>query len=106
MINKVEFDGEIGVFNEEDVEVLETFAKFVGEKLAQSGGRGLLHVGGKNSNLCGSVEAQCVRSSDAVIGGGSSSPTAAIQRPSLTMRRGSKTGQDCQIVEEGDEEED
>ena len=28
MINKLEFDGEIGVFVDEDVEVLETFAKY------------------------------------------------------------------------------
>merc|ERR1712194_827036 len=46
MINKIEVDGEIGVFTEEDVEVLDTFAKFVGEKLSshssilQNGGRG------------------------------------------------------------------
>ena len=32
MINKIEFDAEIGTFGEEDVEVLETFSKFVGDK--------------------------------------------------------------------------
>ena len=36
MINKIDFDEEIGVFLDEDVEVLETFAKFVGEKLHAS----------------------------------------------------------------------
>lgn len=36
MINKTEFDGEIGKFDEEDVQVLETYATFVATKLAQS----------------------------------------------------------------------
>jgi len=36
MINKIDFDHEIGTFLEEDVEVLETFTKFVGEKLNSS----------------------------------------------------------------------
>ena len=33
MINKIEFDQEIGTFVDEDVEILETFSKFVGDKL-------------------------------------------------------------------------
>eukprot|EP00930_Biecheleria_cincta_P073543 TRINITY_DN60820_c0_g1_i1.p1 TRINITY_DN60820_c0_g1~~TRINITY_DN60820_c0_g1_i1.p1 ORF type:complete len:462 (+),score=85.83 TRINITY_DN60820_c0_g1_i1:103-1488(+) len=36
MINKTEFDGEIGKFDEEDVKVLETYATFVATKLSQS----------------------------------------------------------------------
>merc|ERR1719510_248416 len=36
MINKMEFDGEIGKFDDEDVQVMETFATFVGSKLEQS----------------------------------------------------------------------
>ena len=36
MINKIEFDQEIGTFTEDDVEILETFSKFVGEKLNAS----------------------------------------------------------------------
>ncbi|CAD7959820.1 unnamed protein product [Amoebophrya sp. A25] len=36
MINKIEIDQEIGIFLDEDCEVLETFAKFVGEKLQVS----------------------------------------------------------------------
>lgn len=36
MINKTEFDGEIGKFDEEDVQVLETYATFVATKLSQS----------------------------------------------------------------------
>lgn len=36
MINKLEFDQEIGTFVDEDVEILETFSKFVGDKLKQS----------------------------------------------------------------------
>jgi len=36
MINKTEFDGAIGKFDEEDVQVMETFATFVASKLEQS----------------------------------------------------------------------
>jgi len=36
MINKTEFDGEVGKFDEEDVQVMETFATFVASKLEQS----------------------------------------------------------------------
>mmetsp|Transcript_69885 Transcript_69885/g.123664 ORF Transcript_69885/g.123664 Transcript_69885/m.123664 type:complete len:454 (-) Transcript_69885:72-1433(-) len=36
MINKTEFDGQIGKFDEEDIQVLETFASFVASKLANS----------------------------------------------------------------------
>eukprot|EP00747_Dinoflagellata_sp_TGD_P166922 gnl/TRDRNA2_/TRDRNA2_190490_c0_seq1.p1 gnl/TRDRNA2_/TRDRNA2_190490_c0~~gnl/TRDRNA2_/TRDRNA2_190490_c0_seq1.p1 ORF type:complete len:499 (+),score=129.02 gnl/TRDRNA2_/TRDRNA2_190490_c0_seq1:94-1590(+) len=36
MINKTSFDGNVEVFDETDVEVMELFAKFVGPKLAQS----------------------------------------------------------------------
>eukprot|EP00931_Biecheleriopsis_adriatica_P059789 TRINITY_DN35841_c0_g1_i1.p1 TRINITY_DN35841_c0_g1~~TRINITY_DN35841_c0_g1_i1.p1 ORF type:complete len:461 (-),score=109.59 TRINITY_DN35841_c0_g1_i1:242-1624(-) len=36
MINKTEFDGEIGRFDEEDIAVLETYATFVATKLAKS----------------------------------------------------------------------
>lgn len=36
MINKTEFDGEIGKFDDEDVQVLETYATFVATKLSQS----------------------------------------------------------------------
>jgi len=36
MINKTEFDGETGVFDDDDVQVMETFAKFVGGKLNTS----------------------------------------------------------------------
>merc|ERR1712139_607964 len=38
MINKTEFDGEVGAFDEDDVQVMETFAKFVGGKLNTSTG--------------------------------------------------------------------
>mmetsp|Transcript_19864 Transcript_19864/g.48714 ORF Transcript_19864/g.48714 Transcript_19864/m.48714 type:complete len:431 (-) Transcript_19864:172-1464(-) len=36
MINKIEFDGEIGVFNADDVQVLETFARFIGPKVTKA----------------------------------------------------------------------
>lgn len=36
MINKQEFDDEIGRFDDEDVQVLETYAMFVATQLAQS----------------------------------------------------------------------
>merc|ERR1719235_1757353 len=36
MINKTEFDGEVGAFDDDDVQVMETFAKFVGGKLNTS----------------------------------------------------------------------
>jgi adenylate cyclase len=36
MINKTEFDGQVGVFDEEDVNVIETFSSFVGTKLQNS----------------------------------------------------------------------
>merc|ERR1719271_792268 len=34
MINKIEFDGQIGVFDDDDVNVIETFARFVATKLS------------------------------------------------------------------------
>merc|ERR1719327_394991 len=36
MINKVSYDGQLEAFDDQDVEVMELFAKFVGPKLAQS----------------------------------------------------------------------
>merc|ERR1719158_1052862 len=33
MINKTEFDGEVGVFDDEEVNIMETFAQFVGTRL-------------------------------------------------------------------------
>merc|ERR1719420_1634681 len=36
MINKMEFDGEVGVFDEEDVQIMDTFAQFVGSRLSSS----------------------------------------------------------------------
>lgn len=36
MINKMEFDGEVGKFDDEDVQVMETFATFVASKLEGS----------------------------------------------------------------------
>lgn len=36
MINKMEFDGEVGKFDEEDIQVMETFATFVAGKLEGS----------------------------------------------------------------------
>lgn len=41
MINKMEFDGEIGKFDDEDIQVMETFATFVASKLE---GSSLLHT--------------------------------------------------------------
>jgi len=49
MINKTEFDGEIGRFDDEDVQVLETFATFVATKFATSSLLSKAHHGhGKN----------------------------------------------------------
>eukprot|EP00746_Dinoflagellata_sp_MGD_P007170 gnl/MRDRNA2_/MRDRNA2_114146_c0_seq1.p1 gnl/MRDRNA2_/MRDRNA2_114146_c0~~gnl/MRDRNA2_/MRDRNA2_114146_c0_seq1.p1 ORF type:complete len:455 (+),score=99.77 gnl/MRDRNA2_/MRDRNA2_114146_c0_seq1:74-1438(+) len=36
MINKMEFDGEVGFFDEEDVQIMDTFAAFVGSRLSSS----------------------------------------------------------------------
>ncbi|KAF4676901.1 ATP-binding cassette sub- D member 4 [Perkinsus chesapeaki] len=36
MINKCELDGEVGIFDDDDEDVIETFAGFVGQKLASS----------------------------------------------------------------------
>lgn len=36
MINKVSYDGQLEAFDEEDVQVMDLFAKFVGPKLAHS----------------------------------------------------------------------
>eukprot|EP00451_Oxyrrhis_marina_P018849 CAMPEP_0204331298 /NCGR_PEP_ID=MMETSP0469-20131031/15595_1 /ASSEMBLY_ACC=CAM_ASM_000384 /TAXON_ID=2969 /ORGANISM="Oxyrrhis marina" /LENGTH=440 /DNA_ID=CAMNT_0051314271 /DNA_START=24 /DNA_END=1346 /DNA_ORIENTATION=+ len=36
MINKIEFDGEVGAFPEEDVRLIETFAKFLAPRVAKS----------------------------------------------------------------------
>ncbi|CAE8628925.1 unnamed protein product, partial [Polarella glacialis] len=36
MINKTEFDGAIGKFDDEDIQVMETFATFVAAKLVRS----------------------------------------------------------------------
>merc|ERR1719456_2110776 len=36
MINKVSFDGQLEIFDESDIEVMELFAKFVGPKLTNS----------------------------------------------------------------------
>merc|ERR1719253_1080831 len=36
MINKIEFDGQIGVFDDDDVNVIETFSRFVATKLSHS----------------------------------------------------------------------
>jgi len=36
MINKMEFDGEVGKFDDEDIQVMETFATFVASRLEGS----------------------------------------------------------------------
>ena len=36
MINKVDFDDEVGHFDDEDVQILETYAMFVATQLSQS----------------------------------------------------------------------
>jgi GAF domain-containing protein len=36
LINKTEFDGQVGIFDEDDVNVIETFATFTGTKLRTS----------------------------------------------------------------------
>merc|ERR1712167_382548 len=36
MINKTEFDGQVGVFDEDDINVIETFASLVGAKMKNS----------------------------------------------------------------------
>merc|ERR1719253_722368 len=36
MINKIEFDGQVGVFDDDDVNVIETFSRFVATKLSHS----------------------------------------------------------------------
>ena len=37
LINKTEFDGQVGIFAEDDTDVIETFASFTGSKLLNSG---------------------------------------------------------------------
>mmetsp|Transcript_103935 Transcript_103935/g.237945 ORF Transcript_103935/g.237945 Transcript_103935/m.237945 type:complete len:450 (+) Transcript_103935:49-1398(+) len=37
MINKIDFDGETGQFHDDDVKIMETFARFIGPRVAASG---------------------------------------------------------------------
>jgi adenylate cyclase len=90
MINKSEFDGEIGVFDEEDVQIMETFAQFVGTRLSSSSL--LSHSGGdaKKSEVAaafGEVE----------HGGSHHHGHSGAGRKSMTEGN--------QIIEEGEEEE-
>jgi len=50
MINKTEFDGEVGKFDEEDIQVMETFATFVSSKLEQSSLLTSAAAGGSEAN--------------------------------------------------------
>lgn len=84
MINKLEFDGEIGLFMEEDVEVLETFSKFVGERLHASS----LLGGQKKANM-----------GDGMPGVNENNPTMIVQR-----RRSSGRAQEFIVEEEENDE--
>lgn len=89
MINKMEFDGEVGVFDDEDVNVMETFSKFVGGKLQACSSL----LTGKTKKK-GFSEAENAFGDDAPSSGGSS--------PAHKSR---KSQADSMVIEE-DEEED
>jgi len=83
MINKMEFDGEVGQFDEDDVQVMETFAKFVGGKLTNA------------SLLANQGEAKA------------SEGAAAFSSASPGMQKDRKPiKQESQIIEEEEDEED
>mmetsp|Transcript_7131 Transcript_7131/g.17751 ORF Transcript_7131/g.17751 Transcript_7131/m.17751 type:complete len:498 (+) Transcript_7131:95-1588(+) len=89
MINKVSFDGQLEIFDDSDVEVMELFAKFVGPKLAVSSMMAKRHA-----------EPAERREADLALGKTPDSHAAANKRASAAglMVLGE--------MEEGDEEED
>lgn len=97
MINKTEFDGVIGQFDEDDVTVMDTFAKYVGSKLSNA------------SFLAASNE---VKKSEGASAFGSSMPKKGLGgdgKPnalgSSNSFRGNNGKMDTGIIEEGDEED-
>lgn len=103
MINKIEFDQNIGTFGDEDVEVLETFAKFVGEKLAA----GSLHT---SKNKSSSTTGGASKGGDIHAPGPEGSKAAAAEHKAEEQRRRRSSGgsgrgrmpSDNRIVEEED----
>lgn len=89
MINKVEFDGDIGSFADDDQEVMETFAKFVGGKLVKTAN--LKVGGGRNSKTMEHGEANAI------------SPRGSFNSSSKPKRNFTHENA---IIEEGDEEEE
>lgn len=92
MINKTEFDGDVGVFDDEDVNVMETFAKFVGGKLQACS---TLLTGSKKKNQQSEGSTAFGEDDHGPLGGG---------HPPQHKTR--KSANDGMVIEEEGEEED
>jgi len=95
MINKMEFDGEVGKFDEEDVQVMETFSTFVGSKLE---GSALLAGKAKSAKDEGAEAFGSSQSSAGFGSGGGHGHKAADE--------GVHVSHGNTILEEGSDEED
>eukprot|EP00747_Dinoflagellata_sp_TGD_P168769 gnl/TRDRNA2_/TRDRNA2_195938_c0_seq1.p1 gnl/TRDRNA2_/TRDRNA2_195938_c0~~gnl/TRDRNA2_/TRDRNA2_195938_c0_seq1.p1 ORF type:complete len:490 (+),score=110.11 gnl/TRDRNA2_/TRDRNA2_195938_c0_seq1:73-1542(+) len=110
MINKMEFDGEVGRFDEEDLQVMETFSTFVSPKLE---GSKLLDLAGQHDthkqSEAGKVFGEVPHHAgplNATIEEGESSPGGGMVRRGSKNRseRRSYVGNDQAIMEEDEEE--
>lgn len=89
MINKMEFDGQVGRFDDEDIQVMETFATFVASRLE---GSALLEKSGQKKDASDNEGHRAFDSMKDSHHGGKSDKTHA-------------TGMEGMRIQEGDEEE-
>jgi len=122
MINKMEFDGEVGKFDDEDVEVMETCSGFIASKLEASAMIEKMGLKKQASNEAdggdgAAFEADGLhrpkhhRLNDANAGVGSigeepEDGTSALERQQSDKRPPKRGSLDCQIMEEGGEGEE
>mmetsp|Transcript_28821 Transcript_28821/g.61432 ORF Transcript_28821/g.61432 Transcript_28821/m.61432 type:complete len:108 (+) Transcript_28821:3-326(+) len=99
MINKLEFDGEIGRFTADDVEVLETFARFIAPKVGRAS---LLTGDSKRQPIEKPAEARLAFASKTDPAEQQTQASKAEQR----KKRQSLAAVDAADFAEGDEEED
>jgi len=90
MINKMEFDGAVGAFDDEDISVMETFATFVASRLE---GSSLLEKTSKRKDANDTEGSAAFGAEKDMHKGGK-------------MRESSKSDEQRGIIQEGDEDED
>merc|ERR1719453_1317787 len=87
MINKIEFDGEVGKFDDEDIGVLRTCASFVGKKLEGSSW----------------IETMSRREAAETEAEKAQGKSAKKKREKGSFR---KASQDCDVIQDNDDEDE